>query len=143
MQLNDFSEWIRHNITVIIIVLATSVVLSVVVGSLIGSAAKKRMQPARSSVDIDRAEALSTEFTPPEPSLLLPKPIVPSFIQSSPYSFYYDGNYYDINEEELLPVTVSELLAGSEAQEDLEIEAFSIWGKEHTVLTLRDELSEP
>lgn len=105
---------------------------------MIGNAAKKKAGTPAVSVG-DVGESALT----PEPSLLLPEPVVPSLTDSSPYSFYFDGDYYDIDEEELIPVTVSEMLQSGRSAEDAGIEPFSILGTELEVLTATDELSEP
>jgi hypothetical protein len=138
MQLNDFPQWIRNNITVIIIAFAASLTVSVVVGSLIGNAAKKRAGTPAVSVGDVGGSALT-----PEPSLLLPEPVVPSMTDSSPYSFYFDADYYDIDEEELIPVSFSEMLQSGSFGEDIGIKPFSLRGTELEVLTVTDELSEP
>lgn len=68
---------------------------------------------------------------------------MPLLTEGSSYSFYYDGDYYDIDEEELVPVTASDLLKSRDVGEDAGIGTFSFRGQEYEVLTVTDELSEP
>lgn len=160
MKLNDFSRWFGKtgwlgktgwfgkNTTAFIIVVAAAVVVSVMVGSLFGNAAKKRAQrekqgPALSVLELDESTYSPARSSQRGPGLILPESVVPLLTEGSSYSFYYDGDYYDIDEEELVPVTASDLLKSRDVGEDAGIGTFSFRGQEYEVLTVTDELSEP
>ena len=140
--------WLGKNTTVFIIVVVAAVVVAVMVGSLFGNAAKKRAQrekqgPALSVLELDESTYEPDRPSGRGPGLILPQPVVPLLPEGSSYSFYYDGDYYDIGEEELVPVTASDLLQRRDVGEDAGIVTFSFRGEEYEALTVTDELSEP
>jgi len=152
--LNDFFGWlgktvkIGENTTVFIIVVAALVVVSVMVGSLFGTAAKKKAQREEGGSALSVLELDESTYSPARPSgrgpgLILPEPVVPFLIGGSSYSFYYDGDNYDLDKEELVPVHASDLLQRRDVGEDAGIGTFSFRGEEYEVLTVTDELSEP
>ena len=140
MPLNDFLEWIRENSKTVIIIFVGMLVVSVLIGILSGSA--KRRTEALETFSPEK-QIMETKSDESEVELLIPGPIVPVERGILEYSFFFDQDYFNVDELELVPVKTSELLNSRGIGKEDDVRSFHLGGQEQGVLTLTDELSEP
>jgi hypothetical protein len=140
MLLNEFLEWIRDNVKTLIVVFIGMLVISVFIGILSGSA--KRRAEVRTTFS---PEQLITEKEPEEAELelLMPEPVMPFESEASEYSFFFNADYFNVNELELLPIKTSDLLKNRGIGKEDDVRSFRLGAEELDVLTMGDELSEP
>ena len=148
MQLNDISEWLGKHAAAYIVAAVALLVISIVTGLLLGTAARKK-------AGVEGRESVQSTEVPGEsahapvgpaggmPGLILPKPVLPSIEGGFSYSFYFDEDYYDIEEEEFIPVTVSGLLESRDTGDEEPVKPFRYRNKEYDVLAATGALPQP
>ena len=140
MQLNDFIEWIKENSKTVIVIFIGMIIISVVIGALSGSA--KRRSEELETFSVER-QIMETEPEETEVEFLIPGPIIPVESGNLEYSFYFDQDYFNVDELELIPIKTSELLKSRGIGKEDDVRSFHLGGEEQDVLSVVDELSEP
>ncbi|UCB44353.1 MAG: hypothetical protein JSV25_08990 [Spirochaetota bacterium] len=138
--MSDFLEWIKENSRTVIIIVVGMIILSVIIGVLTGSAKRRAEMLEIFSVE---KEIIETEIGGTHPELLLPEPIIPVESGILEYSFFFDQDYFNVDELTLAPLQISELLKSRGIGKENDVSSFNLGGEEQGVLTVADELSEP
>jgi hypothetical protein len=140
MLLNDLLEWIREHSKTVIIIFIGMLIISVIIGILSGSA-KRRIETLETFSP--EKQLMETKSEESEVELLIPRPIIPFERGILEYSFFFDQDYFNVDELELIPVKTSELLKSRGIGKEDDVRSFHLGGQEQGVLTVADELSEP
>lgn len=143
--MNNFIEWINENIRVVILFSLGLVLLSFVIGLSIGLA--KRKSQREKLLTIKQEQRVLNEksiLTKKEKTFLMPKPVIPPIGKGfSGYEFHFSQNDINIENLELIPIKLSELLKYSRIGLTPEIEPFQFSGEELEVLIYKNEIAEP
>jgi len=142
--LNDFLEWIRKNPRYAALVLAGLMLFSAGIGTVLGISRRNRESGTE---EIEYSELLGIEVKKLEEkfySTTIPSPVVPSFQEEGlKFSFYLDENPIQVESEDLLKGSISELLKYRNVGVECDIKPFRFKNQEMDVLTRIQELVEP
>ena len=142
--MNEFLNWIKENVRITIIGLALLFIIVTALGFLLGTIKRRSMIEDTFSPELEIEISSSTLSDDGRPKLFIPEPVLPQVHdQFVDYSFYFDQNKDFINNVELLPVRISELLKYRRIGITSDIKPFQIHNKEFDIIIQRDELAEP
>jgi hypothetical protein len=141
MRLNDILSIIRKNSKLILFAALGCILLSAALGLAIGLL-RNPSQPDF----LDEIERMAEESRPGEKDIgfIMPAPIVPGFGgEDLDHTFYFDRHPEFIDNIEMVPVKISELILYRKKGLQLDLKPFEFMGEELDVLTTQDELAEP
>jgi hypothetical protein len=143
--LNDLFEWVKANARLVLLGTIAAILLSIVIGFLLGLAKRGRSPESRIQIDaVDEPVTESILAEKKEKIMLLPRPVIPILNEGkNKYSFYLDGDNSEAGRLELIPVKISDLLRHREIGLDLDIKAFQFNNEELDIITDKNELVEP
>jgi hypothetical protein len=147
--LSEFVEWASRNARALVAGAAGLLVLSVLVGYLLGRA--QRAEPEEpvphGGAEVNNpagrpADADETGETNPR---LLPPPVVPASAGEAPpsYSFVLDGADALLSDIEPVTLKISDLLSNRAADVDTDFKPFVLNNEEFDVLIRTKEIAEP
>jgi hypothetical protein len=137
--LNSFIDWIRNNTQAVTVIFIVLFFISIGLGFTLGLVKRRK-------------EASSPEFTVTIPQeaeknpspFILPPPIVPGVLnKSSSFSFYFEENLSSIDQMELLPFEIPDLLENSDTGNRSDVKIFRFQDQEFDILMRKDDLAEP
>jgi hypothetical protein len=138
--LNEFLEWMRKNAMALAAGAAGLLVLSAVIGFVIG---RSQRGSATRNGEAKEVQPNGVRFETSNSSML-PAPIVPDIDEGSPsFSFILDGADAFLADMELLPLRYSDLLANRAADVQPHVKPFVLNNEEFDVLMEANELAEP
>ncbi len=141
--MNNFLEWIKSNTRIVIITLLGLVIISIIIGFGVGVV---KRQPSESRVSIEEEQISIEEYVQNkrEQLLFIPQPVVPQINGEKPeYSFYYNQKNLILEDLEVIPAKLSELIESKDFGIESDIKAFQFMGEELDILTEKEELFEP
>ena len=142
MRLNEFFQWIVDNKKIVFILVACLVLVSTVIGFILGTVKRKSALPQYFLSEIEQSLSEYSEI--PRDTLLLPDPALPPVNDPfPPFSFYIEQITSTQEEMEALPVRISELLRGRDIGVGVDVQPFLYQNEEYDVLMMKDQLSEP
>jgi len=143
MLLNELIDWIKENSRLVIIGVCALLILSAVVGAIIGMG-KRRSAEDLTSVSMEDETLLSPAISEERGQLLLPEPYTPrlgrTFLE---YTSYIEVHKDELERIHLLPVKLSDILQFRLPGEPVDIKPFRFSGEELDIVTTRNELAEP
>ncbi len=144
----EFLEWARRNARALAAGAAGMLVLSVVIGFLVGRAQRSGQGDSRrpaegQSADLKQAPRTAGGYGATA-AAMLPSPIVPDFDEGAPsFSFVLDRADAVLMDMEPVPLRISDLLANKAADVQPDVKPFVYNNEEFDVLMKADELAEP
>ena len=142
--MNELLNWIKENVRIVIIGFALLFIIVTALGFLFGTMKRRSLIEDTFSPELEIEISNFTLSEDGKPELFIPEPVLPQVHdQFVDYSFYFDQNKDFINNVELLPVRISELLKYRRLGIASDIKPFQIHNREFDIITQRDELAEP
>ena len=143
--MNEIFEWVKANVRIVLLGTIAAIVISILIGFLLGLAKSRPDPEARIRIDtIDEQIAAESLTKKREKRLLLPAPVIPILNEvKNKYSFYLDEDISNASGLELLPAKISDLLKHRDIGLDSDIKAFQFNNEELDIITDKNDLAEP
>jgi hypothetical protein len=146
--LNEFLEWARKNARTLAVGAAGLLVLSVVVGFLVGRAQRvgrpEERRPAEEQGGDAKRAPRAGEASGAASAAMLPSPIAPDFDEGArSFSFVLDRADAVLKDMKPVPLRISDLLANKAADVQPDVKPFVYDNEELDVLIKANELAEP
>ena len=139
--MSDFLEPVRKNLKVIVVAAVAAIAVAVAVGFIIGMSQRK---PAFEELEAMPFTAGTKEPVQGVTGLLIPQPVFPRIAADDEHgTLSFDRHPEFIDEIELMPVKLSELIMHRERGVQSEVKPFQFMGEELDILTSVNEIAEP